>query len=337
MKANFGRILQKYFRDFLPNDRGASPRTISTYRYAFIQFIEYMETCKDTAVGEISMSDFTSQNTRAFLRWLENEKKTSVSTSNQRLAALKSFASFAKYEYPEFLSECEQIAKIKAKAKEKKTVKYLSSEGIGLVLRSIDKNTPNGLRDYTILLLMFLTGIRVSELIGIKCRDVVINSPKYIVIHGKGGKNRHVPIVRELNEQLQKYRTVVDFTHVKYLDTPLFRNHSGSEFTRQGINYILAKYVGEARKKDENLIPLGISPHKIRHSTAMSLVDEGTELIVIRDLLGHSSIQTTEIYAKLSSDRKRKAIEEASAKIVPEEEAQWERNPSIKDWLRSFK
>lgn len=337
MKTAFGKLLHKFMRSYLPDERGASPRTITTYRYAFIQFIDYMESMDDVSIDNISMDNFNEKNIRNFLRWLEDAKSLSIASTNQRLAALKSFASFAKYEYPEYMLECERIAKIKPKKKELKTVSYLSTEGMGALLSSIDRSSKSGLRDYTMVLLLFLTGIRVSELIGIKCRDVIFSSPRYIVIHGKGNKTRHVPITKELKAQLVKYQSILDFTSVDNYERPLFANHSKNGFTRQGINYTLTKYANLARKTHPELIPVSISPHKIRHSAAMSLVEEGTELIVIRDLLGHSSVQTTEIYAKLSSNRKRAAIEEASSKIVPTEVAQWEESASLKDWLKSFK
>lgn len=337
MKTDFGIMLQKYFRDYLPNDRGASLRTISTYRYAFIQFIEFMETARDTNIGEITLAQLNYSNVRDFLRWLENNRHVSVSTTNQRLAALKSFATFVKYEFPEYLTASEEIVKIKSKVNEQTTISYLSPEGMRCLLDTIDITMQSGLRDYTIILLLFLTGIRVSELIAIKGRDVCMSSPRHIVIHGKGNKNRHVPMVKELHAQLMKYAKLFDFTLVRNLDKPLFRNHSGDEFTRQGINYTLLKYAQQAKSKNPELIPEHLSPHKIRHSTAMSLVEQGTELIIIRDLLGHRSIQATEIYAKLSSNRKREAIEKASSHIVPEERPEWEENTSLKEWLKGFK
>lgn len=337
MKTDFGIMLQKYFREYLPNDRGSSLRTISTYRYAFIQFIEFMEAARKTNIGEITLTHLNQSNVRDFLRWLENTKHVSVSTTNQRLAALKSFAAFVKYEYPEYLTASEEIVKIKSKVKEQSTISYLSPEGMRCLLGTIDISTQSGLRDYSIIILLFLTGIRVSELIVIKGRDVCMASPRHIIIHGKGKKNRHVPMVKELHTQLMKYTKLINFALVQNLDRPLFRNHSGNEFTRQGINYILLKYARQARMKNPKLIPEHLSPHKIRHSTAMSLIEEGTELIIIRDLLGHRSIQTTEIYAKLSSNRKREAIEKLSSLIVPEEKAEWEENTSLKEWLKGFK
>ena len=120
------------------------------------------------------------------------------------------------------------------------------------------------------------------------------------------------------------------------LDDYIFKSHTGEKFTRQGINYMISKYAKKARNMAPALIPEDCSPHKIRHSSAMSLVEEGVDLITIRDLLGHSSVQTTEIYAKISAAKSRSAIEAASKEIVPKEDAIWETSSNIKEWLKGM-
>jgi len=116
----------------------------------------------------------------------------------------------------------------------------------------------------------------------------------------------------------------------------LFKNHMKEQFTRQGINYIVKKYTIKSRIIDQTLVPVDFSPHKIRHSTAMGLIDSGVDIIYIRDLLGHVSVKTTEIYAKADVAKKRKAIEAASKDIVPQEKSQWDNNTTLKDWLKNF-
>ena len=116
----------------------------------------------------------------------------------------------------------------------------------------------------------------------------------------------------------------------------LFKNHMGKPFTRQGINYMLKKYGCKARAHGELSIPEDLSPHKMRHTTAMELLSSGVDLIYIRDLLGHSSVTTTEVYARADAQLKRKAIEAASKEIVPKEDALWDNNSDLKDWLKHF-
>lgn len=333
MKTGFALLLHKYFRDYLVNDLGASSCTISTYRTAFIQFIDYMESIQNVVADQIDLHHITRQNILSFLEWLEQKRSVSVATRNQRLAAFKSFAIFIRYERPEYLAQTDDVRKIKIKKGQQKEISYLKPEGINLLLGQIDRMELSGQRDYAMFFLMYTTGIRVSELIQIKGRDVSMNCPRHLLIHGKGGKMRHVPMIKQLGKILADYTAKTGAFLPHNLDRPLFTNHSRNQFTRQGINHLLGKYADMARHQNPSLIPADTSPHKLRHSTAMALVDKGTELIVVRDLLGHASVQTTEIYAKLSNHRKREAIEGASLQIVNQEEPLWEANASLKEWL----
>jgi site-specific recombinase XerD len=205
-----------------------------------------------------------------------------------------------------------------------------------LLLSQIETNTISGRRDYTMIYLMYTTGIRVSELISIRGCDISLSNPKTIIIHGKGRKVRHVPIVKQTAPILERYLKENKCLLPQRLNEYIFLNHSREIFTRQGVNFMITKYARLARSVDQSIIPPDCSPHKIRHSSAMALIEEGVDLIIIRDLLGHSSVQTTEIYAKASSARQRRAIEAASREIVPEESALWENSVSIKDWLKGL-
>lgn len=336
MKTEFASLLHKYFCHYLVNDLGVSGCTISTYRVAFVQFIDFMESALHVAAENIKLQHITRSNILEFLNWLEQTRGIAVATRNQRLAAFKSFATYVRYERPEYLAQTDDLRKLKVKKAQQKEISYLKPDGINLLLSQIDRGTLSGQRDYAMFFLMYTTGIRVSELIQIKGRDVSMNHPRHLLIHGKGGKKRHVPIIKQLGKVLEEYTSKTGAFFTQNLDHPLFANHSLNQFTRQGINYLLRKYADMARGKNPSLIPEGTSPHKLRHSTAMALVDKGTELIVVRDLLGHASVQTTEIYAKLSSHRKREAIEGASQQIVDPEEPLWETNASLRNWLMNL-
>jgi len=334
--TDFANALNRYFNDYLINDRGSSPRTIETYRYAFIQLIEYLEMQKSIRPENIKIRDVSRDNILGFLHWLENDKKISVATRNQRLASIKSFATFLRYEKPEYIEETVQIQSIKLKKAIQKDIAYLKPEGIKLLLSQIEQAKHSGRRDYTMLTLMYTTGIRVSELIAIRGYDVSLSNPKTLVIHGKGNKIRHVPIVKQITPLIGKYLKDNRCLLPQNMNDYIFKSHTGEKFTRQGINYVISKYAKKARNLEPNLIPADCSPHKIRHSTAMSLVEEGVDLITIRDLLGHSSVQTTEVYAKMSAAKRRSAIEAASKEIVPKEEALWETSYNIKEWLKGM-
>lgn len=200
----------------------------------------------------------------------------------------------------------------------------------------MDLNRQNGLRDYVILSLLYTTGIRVSELIQIRIKDLSLQEPFTLLVHGKGQKSRHVPLMRNTIPFIQKYLAQKRCDRPERLDEWLFKNHMNEPFTRQGINYIVRKYTKMAREIAPDMIPADFSPHKMRHTTAMGLVESGVDLIYIRDLLGHESVKTTEVYARADAMHKRQAIEAASKEIVPPEEAEWDNNSNLKDWLKNF-
>ena len=334
--TDFASAINRYFNDYLINDRGSSPRTIETYRYSFIQLLEYLEERKGIRPERIRIKDISRDNILSFLLWLEESRKVSPATRNQRLAAFRCFAAFLKYERPEYIEAATQIQGIKPKKFLKKDITYLKPDGMKLLLSQIETNTISGRRDYTMIYLMYTTGIRVSELISIRGCDISLSNPKTIIIHGKGRKVRHVPIVKQTAPILERYLKENKCLLPQRLNEYIFLNHSREIFTRQGVNFMITKYARLARSVDQSIIPPDCSPHKIRHSSAMALIEEGVDLIIIRDLLGHSSVQTTEIYAKASSARQRRAIEAASREIVPEESALWENSVSIKDWLKGL-
>ncbi len=330
--TDFANALNRYFNDYLINDRSSASKTIETYRYAFIQLIEYLETQKSIKPENIKIRDVSRDNIISLLYWLEINKKISVATRNHRLAAFKSFATFLRYEKPEYIEETVRIQSVKLKKDFKKDISYLKPDGIKLLLSQIDQSNYSGRRDYIMLTLMYTTGLRVSELIAIRGCDVSLHTPKILVIHGKGAKIRHVPIVKQIAPILAKYLKDNRCLLPQRLEDYIFKSHTGEKFTRQGINYMISKYARKARNIEPTLIPEDCSPHKIRHS----LVEDGVDLIAIRDLLGHSSVQTTEIYAKMSAAKCRSAIEAASKEIVPKEEALWETSYNIKDWLKGM-
>ena len=333
--TDFAVHLGKYFTRYLPNERGSSPQTIDSYRYAFILFLEYMETI-GVPPEKMTVADFTRDNIRGFLNWLETDRCNSPTTRNYRLAAMKGFVHYLKFEFPDYLDEYQRILSIPLKKTIQREISYLKTDGVKLLVAQVDTSKKNGLRDYVILLLLYTTGIRVSELIQLRVRDISLTEPYTMRIHGKGNKGRYVPLLKTTIPHIQRYLSLMKYDCDARYDEILFKNHMGKPFTRQGINYTLKKYGCKARANGEVSVPSDLSPHKMRHTTAMELLSSGVDLIYIRDLLGHSSVTTTEVYARTDAQLKRKAIEAASKEIVPEEDAAWDNDTDLKDWLKSF-
>lgn len=334
--TDFATHLGRYFTQYLPNERGSSPQTMDSYRYAFILYLEHMESKRGIRPEKMTIRDFTGESIRGFLEWLETERDNSPSTRNYRLAAMKGFVHYLKYEFPDYMEEYQRILGIPLKKTQQKEISYMKTEGVNLLVKQIDLNKSNGLRDYIILLLLYTTGIRVSELIIIKVKDISLTEPYTIKIHGKGNKGRYVPLMKTAVPHIRKYLAFMKYDTDARYEEFLFKNHMGKPFTRQGINYLFKKYGLKARSVNPDVIPEDLSPHKMRHTAAMELLTSGVDLIYIRDLLGHASVTTTEVYARTDAKLKRKAIEAASKEILPPEEAEWDNDTNLRNWLKNF-
>ncbi|MCM3363961.1 tyrosine-type recombinase/integrase [Niallia sp. Sow4_A1] len=335
-KTNFALYLNKYFTGYLPNNCGSTPQTIDSYRYSFILFLTYMQDEHRISADKVDVSDLTRNNVVDYLNWLQVTRSNGISTRNQRQAALNSFIRFLMYEFPEHLDEYQKILGIPVKKAPQKEISYLKTDGVALLIEQVDLSRQNGLRDYLILSLLYTTGIRVSELIKIRIKDLSLQEPFTLLVHGKGQKSRYVPLMRNTIPFIHKYLVQKRYDKPEKLGEWLFKNHMNEPFTRQGINYIVGKYTKMARRIAPDMISADFSPHKMRHTTAMGLVESGVDLIYIRDLLGHVSVKTTEMYARADAMHKRLAIEAASKEIVPSEEAIWDNDSNLKDWLKSF-
>lgn len=335
-KTEFAFYLNKFFIDHLPNTKGSSSKTIDSYRYAFIQYLNFLQEIHSISANRVSISDLTYENVRGFLEWLQEAKHNGVSTRNQRQAALNSFVRYLMYEFPDYLNEYQRILAIPIKKFKQPEISFLKSEGMKLLMKQPDTSTSQGLRDYIIMTIMYTTGIRVSEVIELRVKDLSLQEPYTLLVHGKGNKYRYVPLLKYTIPLINRYIEKRNYNLPENLNEWLFKNHMGQKFSRQGINYLIAKYSNMARNASPELISDDFSPHKMRHSTAMGLVEAGVDLIYIRDLLGHVSVKTTEIYARADSKLKREAIEAASKKIVPKEMALWEKDSDLKDWLKNL-
>jgi len=282
------------------------------------------------------MKSITKASVVEFLDWLQSERNCSDTTRNLRLAALHSFFKYVQYQNPDNLYEYQDIMSIKVKKARKKPLNYLTIDGIKLLLKQPDINTKRGRRDLALLSLMYDTGARVQEMIDLTPSAIHFDKPYTIQIAGKGNKTRIVPLLEEQVKILRNYLTEFDLLKQHATSYPLFLNSRQEKLTRAGITHILLKYADKARKRDPKLIPEKLSCHTLRHSKAMHLLQAGVNLVYIRDILGHVSIQTTELYARADSKMKREAIEKAYVDVAPTVEPLWEKNKNLLSWLGNF-
>ena len=334
--TDFSKYLTDYLTRYLSHERGCSSNTIIAYRDTFVLLITYMNQVRSIKAEKLFMKSITKASVVEFLDWLQSERECGDSTRNLRLAALHSFFKYVQYQNPDNLYEFQDIMSIKVKKARKKQLNYLSVDGIKLLLEQPDITTKKGRRDLALLSLMYDTGARVQEMIDLTPSAIHLDKPFTIQITGKGNKTRIVPLLEEQVKILRNYLTEFDLLKHHARPYPLFFNSRYEKLTRAGVTHILLKYANKARKRDPKLIPGKLSCHTLRSSKAMHLLQAGVNLVYIRDILGHASVQTTEIYARADSKLKREAIEKAYIDVAPKEEPFWENNENLLSWLKSF-
>lgn len=330
MMTDFAILLEAFFCKYLSVERGCSPNTVANYKDTFVALLNYLTSEKHLLPSKVKMELFDFDLINSFLDWLEAEKKISVSTRNNRLAGLKSFFKYVSLHEPVHLNRCNSVLAIKAKKMETSPVNYLTIPAWEYLLKSFDLNDPEDLRDFCIIATLYESGARVSELIGILCDEVRLDSPSTLILHGKGKKTRIVPLDPEIAHQLKRYLKRRKEKNSEYL----FTNMRGEPLTRRGVDYILQKHFSKVKASNSSLFPDKISPHCLRHSRAMHLLENNVNLIYIRDLLGHSSVTTTEIYSKTNPEIKRKHIEDATKQIIDHEDYDEQKQDELLAWLK---
>ena len=336
-KNTFAYYLNKFLTVYIPSLKNYSSRTFEEYCRVFTIFLRFIAFTQPKKARRFNLEDFSKDCIEDFLIYLKDERGNCNRTINQRLAAINSFCNFVIFESPIEMYELQRIMDIPYRKVEFGEMSYTTAEGIRLILNQINQDSTKGFRDFTMFAFMFDTGARVSEVCDMTPQHLRLTNPDITIIHGKGNKTRIVPLQIEEAKRLKKYMKINSLDSPKKMDNPLFPNNRGAKLTRQSINRILKEYVNKARSINPMLIPDKFSSHSIRHSSAMALLNSGVNMIYIRDILGHSSVSTTEIYLHADSLQKREAIK---AVLDIEEDTtiikKW-KSPGILDWLNSQK
>lgn len=331
-KTDFTKALTSYFSTYLPETCGVSPNTCNSYRDAFKLLLLYFQEEKGVPANSIELRMLNRNLASDFLDWLEVQRKVSVTTRNQRLAAMKAFAHYVQYRNPEYLENCTDIIAMRPKKHEKPVIPFLTEEELKALLAQPDSSTRHGLRDLTLLSLLYDSGARVQEITDLKLKDIRLTNPAMVTLTGKGRKARQVPLMKETCKLLDAY--IRNFNlNSEPLTSPLFFNQKGQALSRYGITYILKKYVSQAELDSDTR---KISPHVLRHTKAMHLLRAGVNMIYIRDFLGHVDISTTEVYARIDAEMKRKVFEEKVPNFTPNTTMPWEEDKDLLQWLTKF-
>lgn len=334
--TNFAYYLTDYLSKYLPCTAGLSMNTIMSYRDNFSLLLEFCNTKKKLSPEKVTLTHLNKEFIEDYLNWLEKDRNCAISTRNVRLAAVHAFCRYLQLEYPDYIYQAQQILAIPAKKSQKNTIEYLSLDAMQLLLKMPDESSQAGRRDRVLLSLLYDSAARVQEIADIKVCDVRIKAPSTVKLTGKGNKSRIVPLMKPMAALLEQYLIENQLISHHSGSYPLFCNRSKDKFTRAGIAYILDKYTNIARQMSPELFPDKISPHWFRHGKAMHLLQSGVNLVYIRDFLGHVDIQTTEIYARIDGEMKRKALEKSNSNIISEKLPEWQSNAGLMNWLKNL-
>ena len=302
--AEFASLLQRFFAERLLQQKNASPRTIAAYRDTFRLLFGYAERERGTPPAKLTLNDFDSTLTLDFLTYLETERRNTVRSRNARLAAVRAFAHYVSLQCPPALQLMQQILAIPMKRFEKPLLGFLSRDEVQALLAAPDITTWCGLRDRMMLTLLYNTGARVSEMIGIRVADVTLATTSSVRLHGKGRKQRTVPLWKETAAEIRRWLAYADLKAAH----PLVPTRKCLPMTRTNVAERLALAVRDATKRCLQLQGRHISPHTLRHTTAMHLLQAGVDLTVIALWLGHESPVTTHGYVEADLAMKERAL-----------------------------
>ena len=334
--TDFAKYLTEFLSVYLPIQKNVSKNTICSYRDTFKLLIKFCGENKKIVVEQIALNTLSKDVITDFLEWLETNRKCSISTRNQRLTAIHSFFRYIQAEEPAGIFNFQKITSIPIKKARKTVVEHLVPEAIKLLLKQPDKYTSKGRRDLTLMSVLYDSGARVQELIDIQVQNVGLQTPAIITLSGKGNKIRRVPIMKNTASLLQNYILENNLDKPWKNEHPLFVNNQHHKLTKEGIAYIVSKYAESARKIS-TIVPNKVKVHMFRHSKAMHLLQAGVNLIYIRDFLGHVDLKTTEIYARIDTDTKRKAIENAYPDLIDSNLPDWNKDHALLSWLSELK
>lgn len=302
---SFATLVQAYFAEYLPQQRALSPQTIAAYRDAFVLFLEFAQDRLGKAPTAIALTDMTPELITAFLNHLEQQRHNCVRSRNARLAALRSFLKFVGHRDVSSLQVVERGLGIPAKRFERPMFGYLSREEMLAVIDAPDE-TWIGQRDHVLFLMLYNTGARVSEIVGVKVGDVVLEERAACAhLHGKGRKQRSVPLWRSTVKAVRAW--LKQNPQLKPA-SPLLPNRNGHAMTRTNVALRLALAVHTATQAYPDLEKRHVSPHVIRHTTAMHLLQAGVDISVIALWLGHESPVTTHQYVEADLAMKERAL-----------------------------
>lgn len=332
MNHPLATFMKQFFSHYLPVQKGFSVNTIKAYRDTVRLLLCYAADTLGKPADVLDVEDIAETTVLGFLDHLEQERGCSPRTRNQRLAALHSVFAFIGRKEPALLAECRRVREIPQKRTEHKQIGYLEDPEMQAILDAVEREAVMGVRDSALLLLLYNTGARVNEVVMLTLDDLHFDGPPFVRLTGKGNKERMCPLWPETVKCLQDHideRTPRD-PNVR----SLFLNATGAPISRFGIGHILAKHVEAAKKECASLRSKNVTPHTIRHTTAMHLLRAGNDVHMVSYWLGHADLNTTHVYVEIDMEMKRKMIEKIDAPKGRRRPA-WKK-PGVLQWLKDL-
>lgn len=336
--TDFALHLTGFLTTYLAGQRNASSNTIRSYRDTFVLLLRYLRDVQDRPAEKVTVATIDAPLVTAFLEHLKMDRHCSPRTCNQRLAAIHAFARYVQGEAPEHILAMQRVLAIPARRFPRRPVGYLEAVDLGAVLGQPDGATPIGRRDAVLLSVLYDTGARCQELLDLRAKDVRLEVPAHVRLTGKGHKTRVVPLMASTVTLLRGHMETHGLMVPAAAERPIFSGRHGHPMSRSGLRYLLAKHVRSAASKRTTGLPSKVGPHTLRHSKAMHMLQAGVPLVIIRDILGHVDVKTTEVYARADLEMKRRALETAAnMPTAPTARTpSWREDRDLMAWLTSL-
>ena len=334
---DFAYHITNFLTVYLPRRRNAGQNTILSYRDTFSNLLRFCQEERGITPEKMRFDKISAKLIEDFMLWLESTQGSSASTRNQRLAAIRSFFRYLQIEAPEHLLLSTSVLALKRARKSKPIVKYLTHDETQLLFDEPDANDWNERRDLALLYLLYDSAARVQEICDVTVGDIHTVAPATVRLSGKSQKSRIVPLSASVAALLQQYIQERGLDTPGKAGLPMFTNRQDKKLTRGGVSYILRKYVDRVNEAAPNALPNDITPHCLRHSKSMHLLESGVNLIYIRDFLGHEDVKTTQVYAKANPELKRDAIVKAHTDDSVPQLPAWQDNPGLMKFLKSMR
>jgi integrase/recombinase XerD len=325
-------LTQSFFVSYLRSTRGASGHTVRAYRDALTLFFLFLAGRKRKQMADLDLNDIQAESVLAFLDHIESKRGNSAVTRNCRLAAIRSFVQHLLRCDVARASQYGRILAIRTKRATRRAVAYLEPEEARAVIATVDTSSPRGRRDHALLLLLYNTGARVSEALALRPDDLRLERPRQVRFLGKGRRERICPLWSATASALRRVILPDSANEV------IFRSHRGMPLSRDGVAYLLRKYVRLAAKGQSPQRLRHVTPHMLRHSCAVALLQAGVDVSVIRDYLGHASVATTSRYITTNLKMKRQVLDAfwKRAGLAPTGTRKWKPSPKLLAFLQQL-